>query len=333
MPIVATDYLLGFGIALPVIAAFTVYLLCVEEIHWRLHMTQRLPRWLRSARDRHEMHHDRPQRCFNIFLPIFDWIFGTLSGTARAPVQLAMPESGIKTIAAGTTGCDNIWRICDLEEVNMRRLTLITLSLFLLTALNGSLAEAQNEVKRTWSEMAFVVDHEIALSLPDGTYVQGKALAVRPDGIDMDVKKTSEPGPHPKGKTTVPRSSISSVELRTKRRSGRSIGAKSVASAASVGGFILGGVIGEKFGSGDSIFVGMAVGTVVGAVGGVLVGQKLDTEQETVFIRIVPDTPDVQAAPASGASRRSDDPGYWRVGNEAVVDSISPSSPRRIWPR
>jgi hypothetical protein len=215
----------------------------------------------------------------------------------------------------------------------MRRLTLITLSLFLLTALNGSLAEAQNEVKRTWSEMAFVVDHEIALSLPDGTYVQGKALAVRPDGIDMDVKKTSEPSLHPKGKTTVPRSSISSVELRTKRRSGRSIGAKSVASAASVGGFILGGVIGEKFGSGDSIFVGMAVGTVVGAVGGVLVGQKLDTEQETVFIRIVPDTPDVQAAPASGASRRSDDPGYWRVGNEAVVDSISPSSPRRIWPR
>ncbi|HEX9595236.1 MAG TPA: hypothetical protein VF982_00020, partial [Anaerolineales bacterium] len=189
----------------------------------------------------------------------------------------------------------------------MRRLTLITLTLILLTTLKGSLAEAQNEVERTWREMAFVVDHEIAISLPDGVYVQGKALAVRPDGIDMDVKKTSEPSLHPKGKATVPRSSISSVELRTKRRSGRSIGAKSVASAASVGGLILGGVVGEKFGSGDSILVGMAIGTVAGAIGGVLVGRQLDMEGETVFIRVVADTPDARAAPASGASRRSDD--------------------------
>ena len=215
----------------------------------------------------------------------------------------------------------------------MRRLILITWMVVVLAALNGSLAEAQSEVKRTWREIAYVVDHEIALSLPDGSYLQGKALAVRPDSIDMDVKETSEPNLHPKGETTVPRSSISSIELRTKRRSGRSIGAKSVASAASVGGLILGGVIGRKGGSADSTFVGMAVGTIVGAVGGVLVGQRLDTEQESVFIRVVPDSQGEQAAPASGASGRSDDRGYWGVGNEAVVDSISSSSPRRIWPR
>ena len=104
IPIVATDFLLALGISMPVMAAFTAYLLCVEEIHWRLHMNQRLPAWLRSARDRHEMHHDRPERCFNIFLPMFDWIFGTLAGTANAPVRLAMPKSGIKITAAGTSG-------------------------------------------------------------------------------------------------------------------------------------------------------------------------------------------------------------------------------------
>ena len=196
-------------------------------------------------------------------------------------------------------------------------------------------AAAQTE-ERSWTELPiFIVGREIALALPDLTYVQGKALAIRADGLDMDVKKTSDGKLHPKGKTSIPRASVSVIELRTKRRGRFPLAAKVVGGAGTLGGMILGGVlgnIGNNSGDGNPILIGMAAGAVAGAVGGVLLGRQLDMEEETVFIRVVPDTPDVQAAPASGASRRSDDRGYWRVGSEAVVDSMS-ASPRRIWPR
>ncbi|OFW00143.1 MAG: hypothetical protein A3H94_03410 [Acidobacteria bacterium RIFCSPLOWO2_02_FULL_60_20] len=162
-------------------------------------------------------------------------------------------------------------------------------------------AAAQNEVERSWSEIPSIVGSEISLALPDLTYVQGKALAIRADGLDMDVKKTSDSKLHPKGKTTIPRALISVIELRTKRRGRFPLAAKVVGSAGSLGGLILGGVLGNKSGDGNSILIGMAAGTVAGAVGGVLLGRQIDMDSETTFIRILSEptvgsavAPDVQ---------------------------------------
>ena len=162
-------------------------------------------------------------------------------------------------------------------------------------------AAAQNEVERSWSEIPSIVGSEISLALPDLTYVQGKALAIRADGLDMDVKKTSDSKLHPKGKTTIPRALISVIELRTKRRGRFPLAARVVGTAGSLGGLILGGVLGNKSGDGNSILIGMAAGTVAGAVGGVLLGRQIDMDSETTFIRILSEptvgsavAPDVQ---------------------------------------
>ena len=61
----------------------------------------------------------------------------------------------------------------------------------------------------TWSELApVVVDRKVGTTLPDGTRIEGQALAVRPDALVMDITKTSDRKAHPKGQTEIPRSSL-----------------------------------------------------------------------------------------------------------------------------
>ena len=80
----ATNGLLAILIDLPlhlriapgIFVAWAVYLIATEEIHWRIHMNEWLPRSLRSARAYHIAHHNIPTSRYNIFLPLFDWLFG-----------------------------------------------------------------------------------------------------------------------------------------------------------------------------------------------------------------------------------------------------------------
>ena len=57
--------------------AFTVYVIAVEEVHWRIHIGGWLPSWLHSGREHHLIHHDRPTGRYNVFLSLFDWLLGT----------------------------------------------------------------------------------------------------------------------------------------------------------------------------------------------------------------------------------------------------------------
>ncbi len=77
VPISIFDLALGLGVAPGMFVAFAVYLVAVEEIHWRFHLDEWLPLGLRSAREHHIAHHDRADTRFNVFLPLFDWLFGT----------------------------------------------------------------------------------------------------------------------------------------------------------------------------------------------------------------------------------------------------------------
>jgi hypothetical protein len=75
VPVVVVDLVAGFGVAPGVLLGFTIYFLAVEEVHWRIHVGGRLPVGLRFARQHHLAHHTRPDARFNIFLPLFDYIF------------------------------------------------------------------------------------------------------------------------------------------------------------------------------------------------------------------------------------------------------------------
>jgi hypothetical protein len=76
-PVVAADWLGRFGIAPDVVAAFSLYYVTLEEIHWGIHLGEWLPRTLHFAHAHHLAHHHHPDRRFNVFLPAFDWLVET----------------------------------------------------------------------------------------------------------------------------------------------------------------------------------------------------------------------------------------------------------------
>ncbi len=78
-PVVLADLLLRIGFAPGVLLGFTTYMILSEDIHWRFHMQEWLPRFLEPARAHHLLHHDRPHGNYSVFFPLFDKLFGTWS--------------------------------------------------------------------------------------------------------------------------------------------------------------------------------------------------------------------------------------------------------------
>jgi len=75
LPVFALEFFLRTGLAVGIFAGFTLYFIAYEEIHWRFHLGGWLPGWLRTARNHHMLHHGGFEGRYNVFLPIFDWIF------------------------------------------------------------------------------------------------------------------------------------------------------------------------------------------------------------------------------------------------------------------
>jgi hypothetical protein len=75
LPILALELFLRIGLAAGIFAGFTLYFIAYEEIHWRFHLGGWLPGRLRVARNHHMLHHGGFEGRYNVFLPIFDWIF------------------------------------------------------------------------------------------------------------------------------------------------------------------------------------------------------------------------------------------------------------------
>jgi Fatty acid hydroxylase len=74
IPVMALEYYSRAGIAVGIFLGFTIYFIAYEEIHWRIHFGG-LPRWMNFARRHHMLHHGGFAGRYNVFLPIFDWIF------------------------------------------------------------------------------------------------------------------------------------------------------------------------------------------------------------------------------------------------------------------
>jgi len=65
-------------IAPGVFLAFAIYFITVEEVHWRIHLGEWLPPVLGASRAYHLAHHARPDARFNIFLPLWDTLLGSM---------------------------------------------------------------------------------------------------------------------------------------------------------------------------------------------------------------------------------------------------------------
>lgn len=97
----ALEALLRPGISAGVLVGWASYMIATEEIHWRIHLGERLPLLLRWSREYHFSHHDYPNARYNIFLPLFDILFGnyTLRSVTRSsssflaePVHRTLPR-------------------------------------------------------------------------------------------------------------------------------------------------------------------------------------------------------------------------------------------------
>ncbi|SRR6266496_323491 len=77
LPIFAADLLLKLGLVPGMLVAFSLYFVTTEEFHWRIHLGEWLPPGFQRARAYHLSHHDRPDRRFNIFLPLWDILLGS----------------------------------------------------------------------------------------------------------------------------------------------------------------------------------------------------------------------------------------------------------------
>jgi len=139
------------------------------------------------------------------------------------------------------------------------------------------------QVQISWEELSgLVIDKKISTTLPDGTRLEGEALAVRPEALVMDVHKTSNRKLYPKGQTEVPRQAVSEVRvIRTRGPVMRIICG------------ILGGV-GGAYGAGalgfviDSVAVMVPLillGIPLAAVGGYYAGKLADTHTTRLLIQ------------------------------------------------
>jgi len=73
-PVVAADLWMHNGFSAPLLFAFVLYVVAIEEVHWRAHVGGWLPASLKAY---HLDHHKHPMGRYNICFPLFDLLFGT----------------------------------------------------------------------------------------------------------------------------------------------------------------------------------------------------------------------------------------------------------------
>ncbi len=99
IPTAIADLIFHWGVAPGILTGYSLYLIVVEEIHWRIHLGGWLPAGLRWARTYHLAHHDIPDGRYNVFFPVFDFIFGNI----RPPLDQTLAAEMARTVPDGNT--------------------------------------------------------------------------------------------------------------------------------------------------------------------------------------------------------------------------------------
>ena len=134
----------------------------------------------------------------------------------------------------------------------------------------------------TWNEFSAKVtpEHTIRMVLPDGTRIEGHPLQIKPDSLDLRVTRTSNKQAHPKGAATVPRKSVSVVQVRSPRWAGKLIGTLVPIAAGAA-------ILGSAFNQGDLSYRLIPLGGVIvgaGAPSGYFIGRAVDNRMEEFII-------------------------------------------------
>ena len=169
----------------------------------------------------------------------------------------------------------------------MRRFGAVLIGVAMLTVSTQDLLAHQIRQRSTWNELSrAIMGMEIQITLPDATIVRGQALDVRPDELVVDVRRTSNPRLHAKGRTGIPRSDVSAIELFLRRlpTANPDVGAI----GAGLGGAAVSPLL-LYLGETNKISGWAALAIVVGAVaGGAMVANHIHGHPDSVLITVVP---------------------------------------------
>jgi hypothetical protein len=144
-----------------------------------------------------------------------------------------------------------------------------------------------------WSRLAARVGrNKVALVLPGGTHVEGRARAVGTNGLDLKVSKTSDRKIIGKGLQTIPKRDVTLLQLTEYGNKGRILG--TLGALALAGGIVAAQQIDIYEGPALIIVPAVVAGGMTGAgIGGYYAGKAFD--KRVVAIRVVDDD---SAAPA-----------------------------------
>ena len=165
---------------------------------------------------------------------------------------------------------------------------LLLLITVMLTAVPSPLAAQSKVIQLRWEELSPIISgQEVDFVLPDGTRLHGDVFNVEADSLTVNVKKTSDKTTHPKGPTSVARSSISSLDMTKKTIHGRVIGTTTgVAGGALLGAATLIGMCYDRScNEGAAAVAALGVGVGVSLLGHFL-GRSAD--MHVTSIKIIP---------------------------------------------
>jgi len=155
-----------------------------------------------------------------------------------------------------------------------------------------SLAARKVELALRWSELQLHIgQRNVALVLPDGVHLAGKVTEISPDGLMLNVTKSSDPKGHPKGKTPIARSKISVIQFNETKVSKRALWSSVGAGAGLVGGWLLAEGVYHVSGEGQGLRaepagIGLILGLAgAGGVAGYFAGQSSDRVE--TYIKII----------------------------------------------
>jgi hypothetical protein len=169
----------------------------------------------------------------------------------------------------------------------MRRFIAVLMTFVLLTLSTQTLLARPTQLRRTWDDLSRMIPGmDIRLILPDGTLIRGRALEVRPDALVVDVRRTSNPQLHAKGRAEIPRPDVSTIELFSRRVPGARPDAGAI--GAGLGGVAVSPLL-FYLGETDKISGWAALAIVIGgAVGGAMIANRLHGNPSDVVIIVVP---------------------------------------------
>ena len=117
---------------------------------------------------------------------------------------------------------------------------------FLILTLNSPALHAETKaVEIKWSELSsLVTGHAIEFTTKEGVSLKGDVVAVRPEELVLNVRRSSNPKLTPIGGAVIARASLDSFRLvRTRGKWGRSVGTTlGVVSGLTLGGYAAAGI-------------------------------------------------------------------------------------------